>query len=786
MTPDARSPLGRWAARTYAVVLAAIGLVLIVGGARLLSLGGSLYYLLAGLAIVASAVLLWRGRRESAWIYGAMLAATVVWALWEVGFDGWALMPRLVAPVVGGLIFLLPAISGRGTRRGGGIGLAALVGSMALGLGLHAAEPKTLDPVEQAGRGPAPGRIVERPQAGSGGDWTNWGGDPGGSRFSRLGQITPQNVDKLKVAWTADLGAPAHEGTPLKVGERLYVCTSGSQVMALDAETGRELWRFNPGQPKEMRSFCRGVSYYQAPGLTGLCAERLLYGIATGYLVALDAATGRLCPDFGEGGRVSLLKGMPKALPGYYVLTSPPAIVRGKAVFGGWVTDGMYWGEPSGVIRAYDAVTGKLSWAFDMGRPERTTEPPPGETYTPSTPNSWAPPSADPELGLVYLPTGNATPDYYGAQRRPFDDRYSSSVLALDAETGAVRWSFQTTHHDLWDYDVASQPVLVDLPNGAKALVQTTKRGEIFLLDRATGRPLAPVTEHRVPQLGAPPTERLSPTQPFSDALPSMRGPNLTEKMMWGITPLDQLWCRIRFREARYEGPLTPVGLTPAIVYPGYIGGMNWGSSAIDPERGLMLVTSNRFANYNRLISRQEANARGILPMGTPGTTIRGAGGPVPQLGTPYGADIGRFMSFLGTPCQQPPYGKISAVDLNTGKLVWTRSFGSARNLGPLGLHSNLPIRIGAPTLGGGIVTRSGLMFIGGSVDHDFRAISMEDGRELWRSRLPTGGLAIPSTYISPKSGRQFVVIAAGGGLGVSPPGNTLVAYALPKEGAAD
>jgi quinoprotein glucose dehydrogenase len=310
-------------------------------------------------------------------------------------------------------------------------------------------------------------------------------------------------------------------------------------------------------------------------------------------------------------------------LPGYYYVTSAPTIVRGRVVLGGWVSDAQYWGEPSGVIRAYDAVTGRFAWAFDMGRPERSTEPAAGERYTPSTPNSWAPMSADEGLGLVYAPTGNTTgSDYYGALRRPFDEQYSSSVVALDVETGRLRWSFQTVHHDLWDYDVAPQPVVVDLRAATgvqRALIQATKTGEIFVLDRTNGKPLFEVAEMPVSTAGAVREEHVSPTQPASIRLPSFRGPDLDERAMWGLTPLDQLWCRIEFRGARYDGIYTPPGVTSFIQYPGILGGIEWGSVAIDAERALMIVNASRVANYARLIPRAEADAQGRQPEGLGG-----------------------------------------------------------------------------------------------------------------------------------------------------------------------
>jgi quinoprotein glucose dehydrogenase len=462
-------------------------------------------------------------------------------------------------------------------------------------------------------------------------------------------------------------------------------------------------------------------------------------------------------------------------------VTSAPQVVRGKVVFGGWVTDGQFVGEPSGAIRAFDAVTGKLAWAWDMGRPEVTSLPQAGETYTAGTPNSWAPISADEELGLVYLPTGNATPDYVGVHRRPFDDKYSSSVVALDALTGEVRWSFQTTHHDTWDYDVPSQPTLVDLPDGKKALLQPTKRGELFLLDRRTGEPLSSVEERRVPATDVP-GEHSAPTQPFSVGLPSFAGQPPDEKRMWGVTPFDQLWCRIKFREARYDGTLTPVGLErPSVVYPGYLGGMNWGGVSVDTDRDLIIVNSTHVLNYDQLISRQEADVLGLRPFSE--SHHGDVGGPVAQMGTPYAASIRPFLSPLIVPCTEPPYGRLSAVDLKSRRIVWSESFGTAEDSGPLAIGSHLPFRIGVPNIGGSVTTRSGVTFIGASQDRYLRAFETTTGRELWRQRLPAGGQATPMTYWSAPSGRQFVLIAAGGHGGLlAKEGDYVLAFALPRQ----
>ena len=784
----------------FGVFLVVLGAVLLWGGFKLLLLSGSAYYMLAGFATLASGLLVLAGRREGALLYAAMIATTTVWALWEVGTDGWGLAARLIAPLVLGMWFLAPwtwrRLRGRpdvSLPRAAGSALFALAVCALVGAGLHNAFiAPVVDPIFQAGvRSDVPAPVANAAPAATGADWRNYGNDPGGSRFSPLTQITPANVGQLEVAWTYRFGpAPPHspeklQVTPIKIGDSLYACTAYNDVVSLDIETGRQKWRFRSGTDASGAPYgaCRGVAYFQVPGARGDCAERIYTNTIDARLIALDARTGRLCKDFGQGGIVSLQKGMTPSPKGYYYVSSAPTVARGNIVLGGWVFDGMYWGEPSGVIRGFNAVTGKLSWAFDLARPDRRGEPPVGDHYTPSTPNSWAPMSADEELGLVYVPLGGATIDLSGARRRPFDEAYSDSIVALDASTGVERWKFQTVRHDLWDYDVASQPTLVDLPIGGairKALIQPTKRGEIFVLDRLTGRPLYPVTNHSAPQSNLAPGEWAAKTQPFADAMPSFRGALLSEKSMWGVTPLDQLWCRIAFRKARYDGPLTPPGLRPAIVYPGFLGGSDWGGVSIDGDRKLMIVNSNHVANINMLMPRKEADLLGVHPADLSKATAPSHGLSAQQ-GTPYAGQPSPFLSNLFAPCQAPPYGRLTAVDLLSRKVVWSHPIGTARDSGPLGLSSGLPFTMGTPNIGGSVTTRGGLVFIGATQDRYLRAFDTANGRMVWQARLPAGGQATPMSYMS-RSGRQFVVIAAGGHLLLNTKvGDYIVAYALPR-----
>lgn len=743
--------------RIFAVVLILIGLTLVVGGVRLLALGGSFYYALAGAALIASGVLLWRGQRWGARLYALTTFATIVWAVAESGFDGWALAPRVLPYLVLGLFLLRPRV-----RRALGDDLpqplitrpitwawVATLAALCIGVALRTPYP-TLP-------FPGPTAVAAAPIMT---DWVHWGRTAAGTRYAPFDQINTSNVAALEPAWIYRTGVgDAFKATPLQVGDTLYVCLAGNIVTALDVDTGERRWQFDPKLRDSKVGFtttCRGVSYHKSSEARAQCSERIITGTTDARLIAIDAKTGAACPDFGVQGEVDLLVGMGEVVPGMYYVTSPPMITHGVAVVGGWVGDNVTVGQPSGVVRAFDVITGELRWAWDLGRPEVLTAPPPeGESYTRGTPNVWSVFSADEALGLVYMPTGNATPDYSGGHRSPEMERFASSIVALDAKSGALRWSFQTTHHDLWDYDVPSQPVLVDLPaaDGATtpALVAPTKRGELFLLDRRTGVPIAEVEERPVPQTDVP-LEWTAKTQPFSVGMPSFGRDLVTEEKMWGLTPIDQMLCRIAFRKLRYEGPFTPPSLTGSLQAPGFAGGMNWGSVAVDEANQVMIVNALHIGNHVRLYPRDHATD----------DTPRGFGGGW-QHGTPYVAYTMPFLSSIFAPCQQPPYGEIAAVDLRARQVLWRRPLGTANELGPLGLKLRLRVPMGVPYSAGSIVTRGGLVFMGGTLDRTLRALDIETGQELWRDVLPNNGQATPMSYVSPNTQRQYVVMTVPG-----------------------
>ena len=774
--------------RFLAVVIGLIGALLLWMGVLLLGAGGSLYYAGAGVALLITGILLFRGDARGATLYGAFLVFTYLWALYEAGLDAWALAPRVAMFSVLGLWFLLPRVR-RGllqaepapllSLRATQLSAAALV---LLAISLFASGGYEVGTPSAAGTG-----TVNNATS----DWANYGSSKSGTRYAAADQINVGNVAGLEKAWEIRTGVPgAFKGTPIQIDDGLYLCTGQNILLSLDPDTGAERWRFDPELDSPKIGFwdtCRGVTYYDAPEPEPEqdCAERIFTATTDARLVAVDKDTGLPCSDFGENGQISLLPGMGEVVPGFYFVTSPPTISNNVLVLGGWVLDNQMTQEPSGVVRGFNPLTGELLWAWDMGREDRIGLPEPGESYTRGTPNVWSLTSADEELGLIYVPTGNATPDYFGGHRSEAMEKYSSSIVALDDQTGRVRWHFQTTHHDIWDYDVPSQPTLVDIPVDGelrKAVVVPTKRAELFLLDRETGEPLAEVEERATPQTTIP-EDFTSPTQPFSVGMPSF-AKQLTEADMWGITPFDQAACRLQFKRMRYEGPLTPPTTGYGSLYfPGVAGGMNWGSVAVDEVNNLMVVNTMNNPSVVRLIPRDEVQENEQY----------GIGGA--QAGTPYAVYSFFFLSPIFAPCIEPPYGELAVVDLASRELLWRRPLGTAKEQGPLGIPSRLPLPMGMFYNAGSIVTGGGLIFNAGVVDSTARAIDVMTGEEVWTDSLPGSSTATPMSYVSPTTGKQYVLVTVAEGGGAlqlesavddddepeDVPGGYVIAYSLPE-----
>ena len=605
-----------------------------------------------------------------------------------------------------------------------------------------------------------------------------------GTHHSPLADISADNVHALEVAWTyrtgdvsdgkAGLGSTAFEATPIMVDGVLYLATPFSRVVALDAETGRELWTFDPELDRTQQAMItsRGVSAWLDParGHGEPCRRRVFLAALDARLFALDGRTGQRCADFGEHGEVDLGTGVDR-IEGRredYQESAPPTVVGDLVVVGSKITDSKVVDAPSGVVRAFDARTGALRWSWEPlpgvgGRNER------GDFVPAGAANTWATITADAARDLVFVPTGSASPDHWGGLR-PGDNLYANSLVALRASTGERVWHFQMVHHDLWDYDLPAPPALITVRRDGRdvpAVAQATKMGYVFILDRETGEPLFPVEERPVPASDVP-GEMVSPTQPVP-VLPRPLAPQgLRPEDAWGLTPIDRLACRRQVEALRSDGVFTPPSLRGSIVSPGFIGGMEWGGVAFDPVSGLLVTNTNRLATIMTLIPAREVKSVGYD--GDAHVSI------ARQAPAPYAVKRGVLLSPLGIPCTPPPWGMLHAVDTRTGEVRWEVPLGTSRDVTKV----PVPFAWGSVNLGGPVIS-GGLVFIGASMDRRIRAYDLATGTLAWEHDLPASGQATPLTYRARVGGRQYVVIAAGGHAGLhSSLGDSVVAFALP------
>ncbi|MFM9862710.1 MAG: pyrroloquinoline quinone-dependent dehydrogenase, partial [Micropepsaceae bacterium] len=603
--------------------------------------------------------------------------------------------------------------------------------------------------------------------------WSQYGGDQGGMRYSKVAQITAANVDDLIPIWTYSTGDIAKrdaktmrrtkfEATPILVGDKLVLCSSFNEVIALDPGTGKELWRFDSKIPTEKvgpanKFNCRGVAARLAsddimPNVRPACWDQLFAATNDARLIALDPLTGKSCPEFGTNGEVKVDAGMALEWPGEFQITSAPIIVGGVVIVGSAIGDNARVKAPYGTVRAFDFHTGAPKWSWDPV-PRDANDPAAktwGEGYKDvGHANVWAPMSVDETRGLVFLPTSSASPDFFGGLR-PGDNKHSNSVVALKAETGELVWAFQTVHHDVWDYDNPAQPTLATIDVEGKprdVVIQPTKQGFLFVLDRDTGEPVFPVEERPVPQGGVA-GEVLSPTQPYPTVIPALAPQKISADEAFGLTPWDREACRKLIADTRNEGLYTPPSLKGTLMFPFTGGGMNWGGVAFDPVKQIVYANTSRMLHRITLFPAAEFDK---LDEKFPDREVS------PQKGAAYGMIRDTLLSPLGLPCNPPPWGVLAAVDLKTGKIAWEATLGTTEELAPL----NIALNTGTPTLGGPLVTAGGLVFIGATADRYLRAFDAASGAELWQGRLPAPGIATPMTY--EWKGRQFVVIAAGG-----------------------
>ncbi|MCE0826496.1 glucose/quinate/shikimate family membrane-bound PQQ-dependent dehydrogenase [Buttiauxella sp. A2-C2_NF] len=776
---------------TLTVLFAVLtGLYLLIGGIWLVAIGGSWYYPIAGVVMLITAVLLWQRKALALGIYAALLLCTAAWGVWEVGFDFWALTPRLDVLFFFGVWLLLPFVYRHLTLPSSGA--AAALGAVLAITVVVLAWAVFNDPQEINGTLSADAQApVAASSAIPDADWPAYGRNQEGQRYSPLKQINDKNVGQLKEAWTfqtgdvkrpTDPGEITNEVTPIKVRDTLYLCTAHQQLFALDAATGKQKWKFDPRldtNPSFQHVTCRGVSYHEATAdnasadVVSDCPRRIILPVNDGRLFAINADNGQLCESFANKGILNLQTNMPVTTPGMYEPTSPPIITDKVIVIAGAVTDNYSTREPSGVIRGFDVNSGKLLWAFDPGAKDPNTIPGDEHHFSLNSPNSWAPAAYDAKLDLVYLPMGVTTPDIWGGNRTPEQERFASSIVALNATTGKLVWSYQTVHHDLWDMDMPSQPTLADITvkgETVPVIYAPAKTGNIFVLDRRDGKLVVPAPEKPVPQ-GAAKGDYVTPTQPFSD-LSFRPKKDLSGADMWGATLYDQMVCRIIFHNLRYEGIFTPPSEQGTLVFPGNLGMFEWGGISVDPNRQVAIANPMALPFVSKLMPRGPGN-----PMEPP-KDAKGSGsesGIQPQYGVPFGVTLNPFLSPFGLPCKQPAWGYISAVDLKTNEVVWKKRIGTVRDSSPL----PLPFKMGMPMLGGPISTAGNVLFIGATADNYLRAYNMSNGEKLWEARLPAGGQATPMTY--EVNGKQYVVISAGGhGSFGTKMGDYIVAYALP------
>jgi quinoprotein glucose dehydrogenase len=612
------------------------------------------------------------------------------------------------------------------------------------------------------------------------GGWPAYGGTQAGGHYTALTQINPANVAQLRQAWvyrTGDFseGAPGHrattfEATPILADDILYLCTPYNRVIALDAATGKLLWSHEP-EPKLDRAYhqqhsliCRGVSYWkeQHPDPSKPCQSRIFQGVLDGRLEALDARTGNLCADFAAGGTIKL-NDLDNGGIGDVNVTSAPAVFEDLVIVGSAISDNHRTNMPSGFVRAFDARTGIERWHWSP-IPEAARSHVGGA-------NVWTTMSLDAERGILYAPTTSPSPDFWGGLRTdPLPG--ANAIVALNVRTGELIWQYQTIHHDLWDYDLPAQPTLVDVHRDDRtipAIAQPTKTGFLFVLNRETGEPLFPTIERGVP-VSTVAGEHESATQPAPMLPRPLAQQGLKQEEIWGITPLDRAACLARISALRNDGFFTPPSVQGSVEFPWAAGGTNWGGMAYDPRSHLAILNAMNIAGYVRLFPSADFERMEKQPHPS-GAEL------APQIGAPFSMERGLILSPLGIPCSKPPWGTISAVDLDTGELRWQHPFGAA----PIGMGLHAPADWGAPNLGGPLATASGLVFIGATSDGMFRALNIWTGDTLWEHALPYPGAATPMSYRT-SDGRQFVVIAAGGSILLqSPIGDALVAFALPS-----
>ena len=782
-----------------------LGAALVWTGAEIALNGGGVYYIGAGLLFWAGLAALVLAPVSLALLpSGLLLGLTFLWGLIEIAANDWPvswqfdLLGRIAVP---GLIFaLLLAVVIWGSPRqlqprwlrptAWGAVFAGIAGA-----GL------TLALVWERPTAPAGQEVVTQsfPGHNTAEDWSAFGGSPLGARYTPAGQITRANIADLTEVWRIQTGdmtdntriSYSAQNTPIYVDGTLFACTPSQQVIALDPATGVRLWHFDPETSEsDMESLfsvaCRAVAHHRNTAGDERCSARIFVTTVDSRLYALDAASGAICPDFGTQGVVDLALGLGLQETGLASSTSGPAVVGDLVVIGQQVSDNQRRDAPSGVVRAYDAVSGDLIWAWDALRQGIAAEPlAQGEIFPRGTPNVWNVISGDPEAGIIYIATGNSANDHWGGARSAEEDRFTSAVIAIDMQTGETIWDFATVIHDLWDYDLGAQPALMDMQIDGemrRVVVQGTKQGSLYVLDAATGEHLRPIEQRPAPQ-GALPGDWTHETQPQAVFYPNFAGrigpdpETLHHSQTWGVAMIDAALCRRNFLRMDYRGIYTPPSENPhgMLLHPGTVGGINWGGVGLDLARDIVITNHSRLPNVVTMIPRAEVDD---MPVGLGGA--RPDQDVAPQWLAPYGVDRPMWLSILGAPCIAPPWGYVAATDLQSGALLWSLPFGTGFDTGPMGLPTFLRVPLGTVNIGGPLVTASGITFIGAAQDNFFRAYETETGQLLWSARLPAGGQASPMSFVH--DGRQYIILhAAGHSQLETTVGDYIIAYALPQ-----
>jgi quinoprotein glucose dehydrogenase len=799
------SGLGRFMTWALALVQVVLGAVLLWLGFEIATTGGGYYYLAAAVLLLVGAICFALDRLFEAFVASAaLLLLTFIWGLWEIAGNGWMvswpfdLAGRIAVPGILFVMVLLTLIFGtlrifaphwfRPFGFGGVLAATAIAGALVGFFWERSVPPRGSDVIPTAFDGH---NTAE--------EWSAYGGSALGAGYSPAVEVTRSNIGNLEQVWEIQTGdlppndrvSYSAQNTPIYVENRLYACTPSNQVLALDPANGETIWRFDPEtSAADMESLfstaCRAVAHHRQEGATGLCAAQIYVTTVDSRLYALDSATGEVCPDFGDAGVVDLALGMGMQETGLASSTSGPAVVGDLVIIGQQVSDNQRRDAPSGVVRAYDAVSGDLIWAWDALRQGIASEPlPEGEIYPRGTPNVWNIISGDAEAGLIYVGTGNSANDHWGGTRTEEEDRFTAAIVAIDAATGETIWDFATVIHDLWDYDLGAQPVVMDLTidgQQRRVVVQGTKQGSVYVLDAATGEAVQPIEMQPAPQ-GALPGDWVAEAQPISTAYPNFAGrigpePEvLNHSQTWGVAMIDAALCRRDFLRMDYRGIYTPPSENPhgMLLHPGTVGGINWGGLGVDLGRQIMVTNHSRLPNVVTMHPREEVDD---LPVGMGGA--RPDQEIAPHWLSPWGVTRPMWLSVLGAPCIAPPWGLVAATDLDSGALLWSHPLGTGFDTGPMNLPTFLRIPLGTVNLGGPLVTGSGVTFIAAAQDNFLRAYETETGRLIWSARLPAGGQASPMTYVH--EGRQYVVIVAAGHAQLQTTiGDYILAFALPE-----